>query len=391
MNFNQKLRLAFYKHKLKLGHREIAQLERISPSTVSRSLQKHDAEALKTPPPTLTVFRLKKLSITPEDQSSHKTALIVGTVNHLTGYTSLRAAYLNDRKGLYEAIADCLIAGGIGKGSNIDTSKWLSNKVAKEQHPILLDLVSQLEGKETQTTYESLFVNARIKSLKAAIRGKWTCFTTLHNLNQELAKLESDTNQRWLTASLSHCDAQFLGFPSDNKPIKRYHFIDHVQRVVYADCHIEYDHNYYSVPHVYVGHQLNVTASDKHIEIALSHEMKVSHQRSNKSFVYLTKPQHLSSNHIGFSTNQVRLQSRANAIGKYVGLVTKNLFLKCQYPEHAYRGIGRLLRIAPSSKSSLNSACKLAFERENIDIRFIERLVKRTDPLRDSKQIKKQI
>ncbi len=83
MDFKQKQRLAFYKYTLKLSHRDIARIEEISPSTVSRTTQKHRNILPERTSPTLTLLRLKQLRVSPEEQSSNKQALIVGTINHV--------------------------------------------------------------------------------------------------------------------------------------------------------------------------------------------------------------------------------------------------------------------------------------------------------------------
>lgn len=138
------------------------------------------------------------------------------------------------------------------------------------------------------------------------------------------------------------------------------------------------DKNYYSVPHRYIGHQVEVQYNNNTVEVFYKQERIASHTRSFRGGAYNTVKDHLPSSHqIYNDMNPEIYKERALKIGNYTLSYINRLFDQTTYPEQAYKqaqGILSFVKQYPSTR--LEKACKRAMGHHKSSYRTVERILK---------------
>jgi len=138
------------------------------------------------------------------------------------------------------------------------------------------------------------------------------------------------------------------------------------------------DKHYYSVPHRFIGKQVEVSYTESVVEIFYNYERLCTHKRNYQAGAYSVQQEHMSSTHRAYSQWSLTFfQEKAQNIGpRTVEYITK-LILQYNYPEIGYKqaqGIIHLTRLY--DKSRIEKACQLMFFAERCSYRTIENMLK---------------
>jgi transposase len=133
-------------------------------------------------------------------------------------------------------------------------------------------------------------------------------------------------------------------------------------RKVHSDCHITVEHNYYSVPYVYVGQVVEVEVSDKLIKIFAKCEQIALHTRIEGNGQFATVPAHYPK-YKYFSTDSIEYLTKYQEEMEHIGEHTKSLFalIVKENPNAWYRIVLGILNLRKTySDQIIELACRRA-------------------------------
>jgi transposase len=205
-------------------------------------------------------------------------------------------------------------------------------------------------------------------------------FFSLAELNRAIAVLLVDLNERPFKAlpgnrrqAFAQLDAPVL------KPLPahayRYTAIKTVR--VHIDYHVDYERHFYSVPHAYVGEQLEMHASDTLIEVYCRNRRVAVHPRG-RGHGMTTDPAHMPEGHRHqHQWSPGRLTRWAGAIGDATREWVDAQLARHAHPEQAYRVCLGLLNLSRDySPARLEAACAVANRERLIRLKSIKRILK---------------
>jgi transposase len=156
----------------------------------------------------------------------------------------------------------------------------------------------------------------------------------------------------------------------------RYYKKAKVQKI--SHIYLSEDKNYYSVPHRYIGQQVEVQYNAERVEIFSEHQRICSHPRSFKGGHYSTQKDHMPSSHRAYSDwSPEYFEEKARQIGSFTCQYISRLIGQYSYPEVGYKqsqGILALARYYP--KERLERACQRALEHHGSNYYTIEKILK---------------
>ena len=195
-------------------------------------------------------------------------------------------------------------------------------------------------------------------------------FFTLADLNQCIRVLLDDLNSRPFRALPGNRQEAFkaLDQPALRAlPKHPYEYVEIRRCRVNIDYHIEFQRHYYSVPHQYVGEQVDLHASERLVQIYFRQQLIASHPRSHQ-YGITTEPGHMPTRHQKQQQwSPGRLKSWARDIGPDTLVWVSGRMDEREHPEQAYRvclGLLNLSKAYPSER--LNASCRIA-NREGLD------------------------
>lgn len=147
------------------------------------------------------------------------------------------------------------------------------------------------------------------------------------------------------------------------KPLPKHHYVYiEIRRCrVNIDYHIEFARHLYSVPHQYVGEQVEVQASDHLLQIYFRQRQVASHPRAHRPGT-TTEAGHMPNSHRQHQQwTPARLQNWARDIGPDTLTWVTDRLNERAHPEQAYRvclGLLNLGREYPGHR--LNASCRIA-------------------------------
>lgn len=145
-------------------------------------------------------------------------------------------------------------------------------------------------------------------------------------------------------------------------PVHAYVLSEWKEAKVHADCHIQVDQRFYSVPYVYVGRSVRVRISEKLIEVFDEDRTSIStHARLSGKERVSTQDGHYPEAKVGLTRFEVKhAKSQADKIGVQTRALIDEL-LDQEYPLKYLRRVQGILRLAQSglvSPAALEYACK---------------------------------
>jgi transposase len=189
-------------------------------------------------------------------------------------------------------------------------------------------------------------------------------FFSLAELNQCIRALLGELNQKPFKQLPGN---RRQAFEQLDKPVLRslpkhpYRYVDIKPVKVNIDYHVQYENHHYSVPHQYVGEDLELHAGDTLIRLYFRQKSVATHPRSFRPGI-TTEPSHMPKRHQKHQQwTPGRLKNWAREIGPDVLLWVDTQLTTKDHPEQAYRvclGLLNLSRQYPSER--LNAACRIA-------------------------------
>ena len=153
-------------------------------------------------------------------------------------------------------------------------------------------------------------------------------------------------------------------------------------RKVSSNCHISFDHAYYSVPHRFYSKMVIVRATNSSIDILDSDGQCVaSHNRSYSSHKYVTDPSHLPGAYYSlFYDNRfdgAKLRSWAKQYGNNTFQVIDTILQSKPFEEHAYKSCIAVLQLSKKYGSFiLECACRTALSSKVYNFHAIHKIAK---------------
>ncbi|AKV95773.1 IS21 family transposase [Marinobacter flavimaris] len=192
----------------------------------------------------------------------------------------------------------------------------------------------------------------------------------LADLNQCIRSLLDDLNSRPFRALPGNRKEAFktLDQPALKAlPKHPYEYVEIRRCRVNIDYHIEFSQHHYSVPHQYVGEQVDLHASERLVQIYFRQRQIASHPRSHQ-YGITTESGHMPTRHQKQQQwSPGRLKNWARDIGPDTLIWVSDRLDEREHPEQAYRvclGLLNLSKEYPSER--LNAGCRIA-NREGLD------------------------
>ena len=189
-------------------------------------------------------------------------------------------------------------------------------------------------------------------------------FFTLAEANQRIRSLLEELNSRPFRRLPGNRQTAFetLDQPALRPlPKQPYEYVEIRRCRVNIDYHIEFDQHHYSVPHQYVGEQVEVQASDHLVQVHFRQRQVASHPRRHRPGT-TTEAGHMPARHRKQQQwTPGRLKNWARDIGPDTLIWVSDRLAEREHPEQAYRvclGLLNLTREYPSQR--LNAGCRIA-------------------------------
>ncbi len=131
---------------------------------------------------------------------------------------------------------------------------------------------------------------------------------------------------------------------------------------VNIDYHVEYDDNYYSVPHALVRQEVDLRITDCTIEVLAKSKRVASHGRSYRQGHYTTVSEHMPAAHRAHADwSPGKLLSWAASVGPSTAELVKRLLIEKAHPEQGYRACLGLMRLTRNyGHPRMEAACERA-------------------------------
>lgn len=160
-------------------------------------------------------------------------------------------------------------------------------------------------------------------------------------------------------------------------PVVRYEVVVWKQAKLHPDCHVVFDHAYYSAPHRLINRQLLVRAIAERVEIYYEHERLATHPRATRPGQRVSNIVHYPPTKLaGFLATPVRLREEAAAVGpKTAELIGQLLDSKPVDRLRAAQGIlGLVKRYTPVR---VEAACRRALVFNLLSYRCVKSILEK--------------
>jgi transposase len=131
---------------------------------------------------------------------------------------------------------------------------------------------------------------------------------------------------------------------------------------VNIDYHVEFDDNYYSVPHALMRQEVELRITRGTVDIFGRRRRLASHARSYRKGYYCTVSEHMPAAHRAHAQwSAGKLMNWAISVGPATGELVKRLLLEKQHPEQGYRSCLGLMRLTRKlGRQRMEAACARA-------------------------------
>ena len=205
-------------------------------------------------------------------------------------------------------------------------------------------------------------------------------FFSLAELNQAIAGLREELNDRPFQKLPGSRKSAFEALDKPAlKPLPKtpYEYAVWKQALPGIDYHVEVDKRYYSVPHRWAGHRLDVRATAAVIEVFHKGQRVAAHPRSHHK-LFTTLPEHMPSAHRQHRQwSPGRFLNWAKQIGPATLEVVERQLKDLPHPEHGYRRcLGLLNHARRYSQTRLEAACERALAIGSPSYRSVSSILK---------------
>ena len=206
-------------------------------------------------------------------------------------------------------------------------------------------------------------------------------FFSLAALNQRIAELLEELNDRPM--KLYGASRREL-FEQLDKPAllplpgRPFTFGEWQRATVNIDYHVAVDHHFYSVPHQYVGEEVDIRVSASTVEVFLRRMRLSAHSRSRERGRHTTIPEHMPEAHRGhLEWSPSRLCAWAAKVGPRTAELVENILESRPHPEHGYRSCLGIMRLSKKyGQERLEAACERGLAAGARSYRHIDSILK---------------
>jgi len=133
-------------------------------------------------------------------------------------------------------------------------------------------------------------------------------------------------------------------------PIQAYEFAEWKKARVNIDYHVEFETNFYGIPHQIGRQEVVIRATAKMVEIFYQNKRIAAHPRQNtKKHHYATVKEHMPVNHQKFGDwTPERIAGWAETVGPHTAELVRRIIDRKEHPEQAYRSCLGIIRLAKS-------------------------------------------
>lgn len=308
-------------------------------------------------------------------------------------YTYVKAAKSQKREDFIDGLNSCLHwMGGVPKAivtDNLKSAVIKAHRYAPEINKTLRNFALHyncvIDPTRPYRPKDKAMVEGAVKLVYQRIfypLSKQTFFS-IDEINRAIEPLLEKYNRYSFQHANTTREQRFLELEKNvlkTLPAHPYVLRSYRQAKVQKICHIllSDDKNYYSVPHRYIGLQVEVQYNKDIVEIFYNQERIATHRRSLRKGNYATQKDHMPPGHQVFTNwNPSDFQARALKIGKHVKIYIARLFEQYEYPQHACKqaqGILAFKKQYPPER--IENACKRALDHPKASYKTIAAILK---------------
>jgi transposase len=212
----------------------------------------------------------------------------------------------------------------------------------------------------------------------ARIRNK--TYTSLVELNRDLRDWLKIANQKEIQGRGNSRD-YFFDKEKDflkELPSESYELYFFKKAKVHPDCHFQHDKNYYSVPHQYVGKEIDIKFNNKMVHAYLNCNRIATHRAAKGSWHYNTNIEHYPEDkYVEVNYHLASAKKEAEQLGPYIAAVINKLLKQSKYPLKVLRKIQGILRLkSVFSVEELEHGCEMAIEFDKLNYNYIKKFSK---------------
>ncbi len=190
-------------------------------------------------------------------------------------------------------------------------------------------------------------------------------FSTVHAVNEAMAPLLDDLNQRAFQKLPGSRASVFEAIDAPALmalPLQPWEWVVFKTVRVHIDSHVELEGHRYSVPHALVGLALELRITAGAVEVIHRGQRVTSHMRSTQKGGFSTVAEHLPERHQAHAQwTPERLIHWGERIGVACATTVRRMLERQRHPEHAYRACLGLLSLSKRyGDARLEAACVLA-------------------------------
>jgi len=205
-------------------------------------------------------------------------------------------------------------------------------------------------------------------------------FTSIHELNKCLREYLKIKNAEVMKERGNSRDYFF----EKEKPFLRElpptpYEIHHWKKAkIHPDCHFQFKKNFYSLPHEYVGKQIDLKFSNKMVYAYLESKLLYSHSIYKGHGHYVTNESHYPEERIvAMQMNIQAIYKKAKRIGENTNFLVTRLFKMPRFPLKNLRKIQAILSLTNTySQEAMEYACNASLEMEKYSYQFIKSCAK---------------
>lgn len=177
-------------------------------------------------------------------------------------------------------------------------------------------------------------------------------------------------------------------------PSDRYKVATHSRAKLGRDCHLVFDHNFYSAPHLHRGLELDIWASGKLVEIHHEGSRVALHARQvTTSRKFITDTNHYPPAQQAFAEEDIQtIIVRADRTGRETSKLVRGLLEGVCPLKHFRRCQGIVALAWKYTPEHLEQACEMANRFDNHNVQYLERVIKarRGVKTRETNEIKQR-
>jgi len=214
------------------------------------------------------------------------------------------------------------------------------------------------------------FMSVRNRTFTSLVELNTVLKEYLVKFNQKRHRIFGRTRAEMFESEKEH----LMPLPSDAYQVSTFS-----KAILSRDCHLSFDHSFYSAPYTLRGLELSLWATASTVEVYHELERVAFHARSSRGSKFVTDPTHYPPEHQAYlEEDVVKVKRWSEAIGPESARLVAEL-LSDKYPlRHLRRCQGILGLSRKYSTNQLETAIAIANRFNNKNLQYIERVIKAT-------------